>query len=224
MYWRVQFPPGWLWNKHLYADLRITYLHTFATFILHLQHLLAYICNIYLHTYATITCIHLQHLLAYICNIYLHTFATFTCIHLQHLCAYICNIYAHTFATFMRIHNTVMRKTYLRDQGILTIYFTNSRTFNGDGKLSPWFSRFFPLACKNICFLSSKWFKGIWDKIFKSGLSTFCGRQPLKNLLSPLWNTLSHFNRHASVKFPCLMKILGGNIVWTNCLFGVENM
>ena len=105
MYWRVQFPPGWLWNKHLYADLRITYLHTFATFILHLQHLLAYICNIYLHTYATITCIHLQHLLAYICNIYLHTSATFMRIHLQHLCAYICNIYAHTFATFMRIHN-----------------------------------------------------------------------------------------------------------------------
>ena len=94
MYWRVQFPPGWLWNKHLYADLRITYLHTFATFTLHLQHLLAYICNIYLHTYATITCIHLQHLLAYICNIYLHTSATFMRIHLQHLCAYITYSYA----------------------------------------------------------------------------------------------------------------------------------
>ena len=33
----------------------------------------------------------------------------------------------------------------------------------------------------------------IWDKAFKSGLSKFCGRQPLKNLLSPLLNTLSHF-------------------------------
>ena len=32
----------------------------------------------------------------------------------------------------------------------------------------------------------------IWDKVFKSGLSNFCGRQPLKNLLSPLLNTLSH--------------------------------
>ena len=41
----------------------------------------------------------------------------------------------------------------------------------------------------------------IWDKVFKSGLSKFCGRQPLKNLkryglpqilLGPLLNTLSH--------------------------------
>ena len=31
----------------------------------------------------------------------------------------------------------------------------------------------------------------IWVKVFKSGLSKFCGRQPLKNLLSPLVNTLS---------------------------------
>ena len=30
-----------------------------------------------------------------------------------------------------------------------------------------------------------------WDKVFKSGLSKFCGRQPLKNLLIPLLNTLS---------------------------------
>ena len=32
----------------------------------------------------------------------------------------------------------------------------------------------------------------IWDKVCKSGLSKFCGRQPLKNLLSPFLNTLSH--------------------------------
>ena len=40
----------------------------------------------------------------------------------------------------------------------------------------------------------------IWNKIFKSGLSKFCGRhplrnlkgQPLRNLLSPPLNTLSH--------------------------------
>ena len=30
-----------------------------------------------------------------------------------------------------------------------------------------------------------------WDRVFKSGLIKFCGRQPLKNLLSPLLNTLS---------------------------------
>ena len=28
-----------------------------------------------------------------------------------------------------------------------------------------------------------------WDKVFKSGLSKFCGRQPLQNLPSPLLNT-----------------------------------
>ena len=33
---------------------------------------------------------------------------------------------------------------------------------------------------------------GIWDKVFKNELRKFCGRQPLKNLLSPLQNTLSH--------------------------------
>ena len=32
----------------------------------------------------------------------------------------------------------------------------------------------------------------IWGKVFKNGLNKFCGRQPLKNLLSPLVNTLSH--------------------------------
>ena len=34
----------------------------------------------------------------------------------------------------------------------------------------------------------------MWDKLFKSGLSKFCGRQPFENLLSPLLNTFSHFN------------------------------
>ena len=29
-----------------------------------------------------------------------------------------------------------------------------------------------------------------WDKVLKSGLSKFCGRQPLKNLLSTFLNTL----------------------------------
>ena len=31
----------------------------------------------------------------------------------------------------------------------------------------------------------------IWDKVFKIGPSKICERQPLKNLLSPLLNTLS---------------------------------
>ena len=30
-----------------------------------------------------------------------------------------------------------------------------------------------------------------WDKVFKSGISIFCGRQSLKKLLSPILNTLS---------------------------------
>ena len=30
------------------------------------------------------------------------------------------------------------------------------------------------------------------QKVFKSGLSRFCGRESLKDLLSPLWNTLSN--------------------------------
>ena len=32
----------------------------------------------------------------------------------------------------------------------------------------------------------------ILQKVFKSGLSRFCGRESLKDLLSPLWNTLSN--------------------------------
>ena len=31
-----------------------------------------------------------------------------------------------------------------------------------------------------------------WGKVCKNGLCKFCGRQPLKNLLSPFLNTLSH--------------------------------
>ena len=34
--------------------------------------------------------------------------------------------------------------------------------------------------------------KKMWGKVLKSGISKFCGRQPLKNSLSPLLNTLSH--------------------------------
>ena len=32
-----------------------------------------------------------------------------------------------------------------------------------------------------------------WEKVLKSGLSKFCGGQSLKNLLSPLLNTLPYF-------------------------------
>ena len=34
----------------------------------------------------------------------------------------------------------------------------------------------------------------VWDKVFKSGLSKFCGRQSLKNLPSPLLNSLPIFS------------------------------
>ena len=48
----------------------------------------------------------------------------------------------------------------------------------------------------HIFFFFIPWLKSLtWDKVFKSGLSKFCGRQPLKNLLSPLVNTLSHLFR-----------------------------
>ena len=36
--------------------------------------------------------------------------------------------------------------------------------------------------------------KFICYKVFKSGLSKFCERQPLKNLLSPLLNKISHMS------------------------------
>ena len=42
----------------------------------------------------------------------------------------------------------------------------------------------------NKCFLMLKVYY-ILGKVFKSGLSIFCGRQPLKNLVSPILNTLS---------------------------------
>ena len=35
----------------------------------------------------------------------------------------------------------------------------------------------------------------IWDKVFESGLKEFFGRQPLKNLLSPLLNALFHLSK-----------------------------
>ena len=61
---------------------------------------------------------------------------------------------------------------------------------------------------KKLCFLKLvPQYQVIWDKVFKSGLSTFCGRQPLnveadkffkcclpQNLLSPLLNALSHLS------------------------------
>ena len=43
----------------------------------------------------------------------------------------------------------------------------------------------------NIFRVLSKTISYNWDKIFKNELSKFCGRQPSKNLLSPLLNTLS---------------------------------
>ena len=38
-----------------------------------------------------------------------------------------------------------------------------------------------------------------WDKVFKSGPGKFCGRHPLKNLLSPLLNTLCHYGHLSTI-------------------------
>ena len=38
----------------------------------------------------------------------------------------------------------------------------------------------------------------IMGKVFKNGPSKICGRQPLKNLLSPLLNTLSYLFQQTS--------------------------
>ena len=48
-----------------------------------------------------------------------------------------------------------------------------------------------------------------WDKAFKSNLSKFYGRQPLKNLLSLLLNTVSNIRRLFSVN-----QIIIINTVW----------
>ena len=88
---------------------------------------------------------------------------------------------------------------------------------------------------KSRCILSRNWpVTGIiWDKIFKSELGKFCGRQPLKNLkgysllslqilkgcvpynlLSPLLNTLSHldltfwFSEFLNSEFSLLRELL----------------
>ena len=45
-------------------------------------------------------------------------------------------------------------------------------------------------------------------QIFKSGLSKSCGRQPLKNLLRPLLNILSHIVCSGSMGKVCIMCIL----------------
>ena len=46
----------------------------------------------------------------------------------------------------------------------------------------------------------------ILDKVFKSRLSKFCGKQSLKNLLSPLLNTLCHILHEMHDLFPILVK------------------
>ena len=45
-------------------------------------------------------------------------------------------------------------------------------------------------------FFKSQFFIIIWDEVFNSGLSEFCGRQSLRNLLSPLLNALSHMQHY----------------------------
>ena len=48
----------------------------------------------------------------------------------------------------------------------------------------------FPLININTEVFQPCYITNIWDKVFKSGLSKFCGRQSLKNLLRSLLNTL----------------------------------
>ena len=43
----------------------------------------------------------------------------------------------------------------------------------------------------------------IWEKVFKNGLSKFCERHPLKNLLSPLLKTLSRISTVEDYSKPC---------------------
>ena len=50
----------------------------------------------------------------------------------------------------------------------------------------------------------------IWDKVFKSGLSKFCGRQPLKNSLSPLLNTLFHISGLSP------QRLCSNSCIWTH--------
>ena len=53
----------------------------------------------------------------------------------------------------------------------------------------------------SLCFI-------IYDKEFKNGLSKFCGRQPLKYLLSPLLNTLSNLQlSNTLILYTCIFII-----------------
>ena len=55
----------------------------------------------------------------------------------------------------------------------------------------------------------------IWDKVFKNEPSKICGRQPLKILLGPFLNTLSHILLELKTKFKCfkqgVSEIRGGD-------------
>ena len=64
----------------------------------------------------------------------------------------------------------------------------------------------------------SKMFWNIWDKVFKSGLSKFWWRHPLKNLPSPVW-ILCHICRF-SVK---TRSPNGNHMLGRHQQFSVEN-
>ena len=73
----------------------------------------------------------------------------------------------------------------------------------------------------------------IWDKAFKSGLSKFCGRQPLRNpfkffkgclpqnLLRPLLNTLPHM-RYSSVTYESMMNTIQSISLDIHCVKSVQ--
>ena len=77
------------------------------------------------------------------------------------------------------LNNTSMVKGNCKDIGQLLLKGTEKDIAKG---VSPWEVE---LTRKILA---------SYEKVFKSGLSKFCGRQPLKNLLSPLLNTLAIYD------------------------------
>ena len=61
-----------------------------------------------------------------------------------------------------------------------------------------------------------------WDKIFKNGPSKICGKPPLKILLGPFVNTLSHmgvcttFDRNGSISEHFIGDYSFSKVVWTS--------
>ena len=66
------------------------------------------------------------------------------------------------------------------------------KVINQQYKSRDWKGVYMRPEMKFMWFEISFCLKKMRDKVLKSGIRNFCGRQPLKNPLSPLLNTLSH--------------------------------